>query len=455
MAGDVFSTAGAAQSDLGAFHNLQKESIYRSTIREPLGSGYIRGHHLPPVTQDPNFRFGISTSSSEDAKNIIYLPTKAPHLRSHGATDTSTLNESQEEYGTATRNITTSRAANQQAAATMSRTATLTGGEAHHQERLITRPINREYNWASSGIDPAAHRFGKISNANPASNFETGVASVLKHAALEDARTNIGSKRVEEAKSNSYDHLGKGRRQRGAVLAGDPRDPHSMASGENLNYTGHRSQVYGRPGKHDEWGARDCIRGVYSDREQMPDADLGRSSFKVTALEYVPQNHTARSFGLPSIRADRPPPKMKSVANDMNYGDESNGKGVLYPSPFATSGVNEEDFLREQSPQAVRKVFETLGLQIPEVQFSRVVALARARYGALSVDSFRHCWNQVREGIICEECGEIQCQHEECAVNPCGHDDHANHSKHARHVKQSVQRPIHAAGFTSNTHPHS
>ena len=445
-AGDVFTGAGGPESDLAAFKLMQKESIYRSNIREPLGSGYIRGHQLPTKVHDPQFRFGVSTSESESAKNVIYHPTAAPLIRSHGAVDTSPLNQTTDEYGRTLGSTTTTRAAAQYH--TMASTAA-GASDAHQQERLITRPIDREYNWTKAGIDPTKHRFGKVVNANPAGSYATGVSSVLKHNSTEEDRTTIGSKRVEEAKSNTYDHLGKGRRQRGA-LAGDINDPTSSAHGDRLNYSGHRSMTFGRPGQHDEWGARDCIRGTYSEQEQLPDPDLGKSKFQLTNLEHLPARHADRAFGLPSIRADRPPPKMKSIANDMNYGDESNGRGLLYPSQFAFEGINEEDFLRQRTPDQIKSVFKTLGMEFSPSQFDRIVALAISRYGALSVDSFRHAWNQVRLEIICQDCGALLCQHEDCALMKCRHTENANHSIHSKHLKQDQPKQIQPAGFTHN-----
>lgn len=448
-AGDVFT--GGPESDLAQFSIMQKESLYRSNIREPLGSGYIRGHKLPDKVQDPSFKFGVSTSESESAKNLIYHPTAAPHLRSHGATDTATMNESNEEYARTLGSTTSARATSQYQ--TMAGTSAGASG-GHTQERLITRPIDREYNWQKAGIDPAKHRFGKVVNANPAGSYETGVSTVLKHQALEDAQTNIGSKRVEEMKSNTFDPLGHARRQRGH-LAGDPTDPVSQSHGERFNQTGHRSMTFGRPGAHDEWGARDCIRGVYTEAEQLPDVDLGKSRFQITTLEHVPDRHAARAFGLPSIRADRAPPKQKSVANDMNFGDESNGKGLLYPSQFAFEGINEEDFLKQRTPDQIRAVFKTLGMEFAPMQFQRIVDLAVARYGALSVDSFRHAWNQVRLSIICEDCGALLCQHDDCKVNKCRHTENANHAIHARHTKQDTPKQMGPAGFSANKHPAS
>jgi hypothetical protein len=452
-AGDVFTTGNGITSELSAFHNEAKESIYRSNIREPVGSGYIRGHQLPARVHEPNFKFGISSNSSENAKDVMYMPTAAPHYRAHGATDTSPLNQiSPQDYTKTLLSVTTSRAANAPAAASLARTGDIIGP--HALEHEVTQPINREYDWNKAGVDPYRHRFGRVTNANPQSQTaETGVQSALVHQNIRDSTTTIGSKRVEEIRAAQFDHLGKARRNRGQPLAGDPNDPVSSSDGNKLNYTGHRDMTFGRPGSHDEWGARDCIKGIYSDREQMPDADLGRSTFKITSLEHVPARHNERAFGLPSIRADRRPPQFKSVANFMNYGDESNGAGLLYPSQFATAGVNEEDFLSQRDAQQVRSVFSTLGVQFTDKQFDRVSSLAQQRYGALSVDSFRHAWNQVRLGIICEECGALLCQHDDCRRQSCSHTEHANHAPHTRHIKQVAPQQIGAAGFSSNTHP--
>jgi len=460
-AGDVFTSGigGGGGSELSQFYHGAKESIYRSNIREPVGSGYIRGHQLPPQTAAEDFRFGISTRASENAKQVIYNPNKAPHARAHGAVDTTPLNEyvaQGDNYQRQLGSVTTSRAANVAATQVLAGSSPYDPSDSHALEREVTRPINREYNWSKAGIDPTRHRFGRITNANPNSQpAESGVQSALVHQNIRDSVTTIGSKRVEEARAVQMDPLGHGRRKQGHPLAGDPADPVSSSSGTRLNYTGHRSMTFGRPGSHDEWGARDCIRGTYSDREQLPDADLGKSTFKVTALEYVPPRHHERAFGLPSIRADRAPPKLKSVANDMNFGDESNGAGLLYPSQFATAGVNEEDFLRERGAEQVAKVFATLGVQFAPGQFDRLSALARLRYGALSVDSFRHCWNQVRLGVLCEDCGALLCQHDDCRANQCRHDEQANHAANARHYKQDAPaaQSVRAAGFSSNTHP--
>lgn len=102
-----------------------KESIYKSHVREPLGRSFHRpGHVLPQYTADPKFRFGVTSSSSESAKNLLNLGT---------------------------------------------------GEEPSKDEHEITRQANRQYNWSSAGIDPNTHRFGLVVR-----DEVQGVAKTLK-----------------------------------------------------------------------------------------------------------------------------------------------------------------------------------------------------------------------------------------------------------------------------------
>ena len=49
-----------------------KESIYKSAQREPLGKSFRRGHQQPDFTLDPTFRYGVtSTRSEETAKSLL------------------------------------------------------------------------------------------------------------------------------------------------------------------------------------------------------------------------------------------------------------------------------------------------------------------------------------------------------------------------------------------------
>ncbi len=52
--------------------SLMPQEIYRSVKREPLGKSFVRGHALPTEVKDPTFAFGISSSASEAAKNLLF-----------------------------------------------------------------------------------------------------------------------------------------------------------------------------------------------------------------------------------------------------------------------------------------------------------------------------------------------------------------------------------------------
>ena len=104
--------------------------------------------------------------------------------------------------------------------------------------------------------------------------------------------------------------------------------------------------VYGKPGGNmtraamgkPPIGAWEVMRGDYADEDQLPDKDLGKTltpGFRNITLE-------TRAFGVPSIRTDLPKPGVgltRSVANNMNYGDDATAHDLINPQPYA--GINE------------------------------------------------------------------------------------------------------------------
>ena len=52
------------------FH-LIKEAKYQSHKREPLGQGLTRDYQMPVQTKNPDFRFGVSSSQCDNAKDLI------------------------------------------------------------------------------------------------------------------------------------------------------------------------------------------------------------------------------------------------------------------------------------------------------------------------------------------------------------------------------------------------
>lgn len=331
--GDCFDQV--PPSELQDFLNEQKEAIYNSNIREPLGAGYSRGHVFPNVTNDEDFRFGVTTKTSESSKGLIYFNESIPDRRAYS----------------------------------LSGMPAPAPDSSVNVERDITRQINREYNWDSPNIDPNTHRFGKMQP------FEmNGVANALKR----DDDTKISSKRVNQVRSVTHDRMGKQRELRGVL----------RQFGEEF--------VFGRNNVPDEWGAKKSIQGAYTPGEQMPDRDLGISTRKLSQLEQVPLNQEHRTFGTPSIRCDLPAPALKSVADGNNYGDEVAAKGLLYPSTFAFDGVSQEDFLQVRPPEQIREIFRRIGAEFSDSQFDRLCQMAAQQFGVLSADSFRHAWNKYK-----------------------------------------------------------
>merc|ERR1719152_277071 len=108
----------------------------------------------------------------------------------------------------------------------------------------------------------------------------------------------------------------------------------------------------------------DCLRGWYPLKEQLPDADLGKSN-------YVGKRNvddTGRSFGVPSICADIPAPDRakRSVADAQNYGDEAGAAALLHPQRFELMGIPDEDFLLRRPKEELESI-----LQCAEVDTSR------------------------------------------------------------------------------------
>lgn len=52
--------------------NEERERIYLSNQREPLGKGFSRNHAFPEHVQDEKFRFGIKSDTDVGAKGLIY-----------------------------------------------------------------------------------------------------------------------------------------------------------------------------------------------------------------------------------------------------------------------------------------------------------------------------------------------------------------------------------------------
>ncbi|XP_006821422.1 EF-hand domain-containing family member B-like [Saccoglossus kowalevskii] len=61
-----------------------------------------------------------------------------------------------------------------------------------------------------------------------------------------------------------------------------------------------------------------------------------------------------RTYGVPTVRSDRPAPRFRRVSDRTNYGDESDAYGLVNPSIYSNRGVYERDFFKARPKDEVR-----------------------------------------------------------------------------------------------------
>jgi len=182
----------------------------------------------------------------------------------------------------------------------------------------------------------------------------------------------IVQKTVTDFKDFNHDLLGKAKRT-GAGLHGLPKE-----------------YVYGASTAkdHGAWGTKECIEGNSTLEEQLPDPDLGRT------LQPGWRNMTneSRAFGVPNVRTDVPLPRIRSVADNQNYGDEADAKELLYPAKSAWKGVQPDDFFQPRSLGEIASVMECAGFDLTAEQATEVFEAAASAHpeGLVSLESFRH-----------------------------------------------------------------
>jgi len=200
------------KSGVAEYRDTVGEAVYRSTSREPLGHGWVRGHALPEYTNSPGFQgFGRPSERCRPAKEVIsprgVYPeseeVRAQYRRSHGSVE---------------------------------------GGEV----------LTRNYNFPSAATDPK-FRFGS-ETAKDSSHQGHGVKAALSMDAGGEHHSVpsvvVGPLAVEHFRQATSNHL---------------------ASPKNLCMKGGDRNV-----PEDASTCGEVIRGRYPVDEQLPDRDLGR-----------------------------------------------------------------------------------------------------------------------------------------------------------------------------------
>jgi len=115
------------------------------------------------------------------------------------------------------------------------------------------------------------------------------------------------------------------------------------------------------------------------------------SSSIINAVVGKVPTHAYRAYGVPTVRSDLPAPRIRRVGDSKNYGDESDAYGLLNPSIYSNHGVFEKDFFASRDETDVRRVFDSIGVEMTNETFQELWEKARQMHpdGEVSVEIFR------------------------------------------------------------------
>ncbi|GFR51165.1 hypothetical protein Agub_g13522 [Astrephomene gubernaculifera] len=315
-------------SELARWKLEQAENIYASSQREPLGRGYVRGHRIPGAlgTERP---FGIAYDSrgkelARQAATVIF-PTDRP---------------AEEDPATRSQYVRS------------------------HGDYLPGEQRRRNYDWGTAGVDPVSHRFGAVDKDPEREGVRRALQTTLDPA-LQPPK--ILPKLHEDYKATSSDYLGR---------------PKQLGTGDRPSLApGH---TFGVPSmrKGREPGVGELMTGYYGRGEQDPDADLGKS-LREGFRNKTKSGDETRVFGVPTIRTDMVRlPKLRSVADPQNYGNEPDAGQVLRPPLAADLGISDEQFVALRPKEEIRQLVDDAGVNMSEEEFDAAWALAADADGA-------------------------------------------------------------------------
>ena len=245
------------------------------------------------------------------------------------------------------------------------------GGEREERNKTNDPAVQKErqYNW---NMDKAKHSFGYAE-----AKVLNGAAYSLHPERKDGAfpKTVIVKKTVEDFKAVTHDILGKSKNLGQGKPPIDEEQPFGVSS------------VGGDP-----WNAAKCIHGEPTEKEILPDNDLGRSTKVGCRNEVRNDEDLNRVFGTPTIRLDIPYKEKKSVADHQNYGDEPDAVDLLFPNTFTELGISEYDFSALRSREEVKQLFSRIGYSYKtgkfNAMFNRAKALDNSGEDACSVRAF-------------------------------------------------------------------
>mmetsp|Transcript_60442 Transcript_60442/g.143653 ORF Transcript_60442/g.143653 Transcript_60442/m.143653 type:complete len:430 (-) Transcript_60442:389-1678(-) len=320
---------------MDAFKLMKAEECYSSSKIEPLGKSYSRKYTYPDViSKDPGFSFGLGGSRSiHETAAAAVCPPEAPSL-----------------------------------------SATEDQKEMYKRSHAAYDPGEQRKRGYKNWVDPVEYSFG----ASQEVDYKNGVAKAMNpnlEYGSQVKPTELMPASVADFRKVRYDDVGQVK---------------NLGLGSHKLPLDHTYGFYAN--MPNEWGARECLQGNYTEGEQAPDPDLGRSLRRGCAPEEVLRSN--RTFGIPAVRSDIMPPKFPSVADAKNYGNEPGARPLLYPQQFANHGVYEEDFLVTMPKDKLEDLCVVSGLADNTQHFNNLYTRAQRATKSrpedqLSVESIR------------------------------------------------------------------
>lgn len=317
-------------SELDRINQLKAERTYKAAKREKLGKTVERDTVLPAKFTQEDTPFGCVTRNTEPAKDIIF-----PRFSEEMLQGEDLYIRSHGSYGP---------------------------GEQK----------SRNYQWP---VDPNSVRFGAKGDVIAFNGVSTNIADILRNT--DDQASAVSVKKVEDIRSMG-DLLGRSRNL-GQNSGSRPMD-----------------SVYGKPtmkpGKSG-WGAAEIMRGRYTEDDQQPDPDLGKSitpGFRNISVEN-------RTFGCPSVRTDLPQAAAsgrRSMADSQNYGDDPSARELISPAPFSELALTPTTMSEPRSKENLLALFSRIGYPLDQRTGDALFARASGGSSGASINAFRSVLNE-------------------------------------------------------------
>lgn len=122
------------------------------------------------------------------------------------------------------------------------------------------------------------------------------------------------------------------------------------------------------------------------------------SSSLINAVVGGPSPANYHIYGVPTVRTDRPAPRIKRISDRTNYGDEATAQDLLHPPLHSLYGVREQEFFCPRTKDEIAQIFQKVGLNVAGETFEEAWKLASMRHpvGDVCVESFRNVLSELQ-----------------------------------------------------------